>query len=60
MLTAISRGKTFHVFAQGHFLTARHAGPLLKRMKEQGGGSVVFKRDVLPEDVFEAARAACD
>ena len=55
MLTAVPRGKSFHVRAQGHFLTARHAGPLLERMKEHGGASVVFKRDVLPEDVFEAA-----
>ena len=30
------------VLAQGYFLTARAAWPLLKRMKEQGGSSVVF------------------
>ena len=30
------------VLAQGYFLTARAAWPLLKRMKEQGGTSVVF------------------
>jgi rhamnulose-1-phosphate aldolase/alcohol dehydrogenase len=30
------------VLAQGYFLTARAAWPLLKRMKEQGGTAVVF------------------
>jgi rhamnulose-1-phosphate aldolase/alcohol dehydrogenase len=30
------------VLAQGYFLTARAAWPLLKRMKDQGGTSVVF------------------
>jgi len=30
------------VLSQGYFLTAKHAWPLLKRMKDQGGASVVF------------------
>jgi rhamnulose-1-phosphate aldolase/alcohol dehydrogenase len=30
------------VLAQGYFLTAKHAWPLLARMKQQGGASVVF------------------
>ena len=30
------------VLAQGYFLTSRAAWPLLKRMKDQGGSSVVF------------------
>ncbi len=34
--------RNFDVLAQGYFLTSRHAWPLLKRMKEQGGTSVVF------------------
>ena len=34
--------RNFDVLAQGYFLTAKHAWPLLKRMKEQGGSSVVF------------------
>ena len=34
--------RNFDVLAQGYFLTARAAWPLLKRMKEQGGTSVVF------------------
>jgi rhamnulose-1-phosphate aldolase/alcohol dehydrogenase len=34
--------KNYDVLAQGYFLTARAAWPLLKRMKEQGGTSVVF------------------
>jgi rhamnulose-1-phosphate aldolase/alcohol dehydrogenase len=34
--------RNFDVLAQGYFLTAKHAWPLLKRMKEQGGTSMVF------------------
>ncbi|WP_072379430.1 bifunctional rhamnulose-1-phosphate aldolase/short-chain dehydrogenase [Novosphingobium sp. NDB2Meth1] len=34
--------RNFDVLAQGYFLTAKHAWGLLKRMKEQGGSSVVF------------------
>lgn len=34
--------RNYDVLAQGYFLTAKHAWPLLKRMKEQGGASVVF------------------
>lgn len=34
--------RNFDVLAQGYFLTSRAAWPLLKRMKEQGGASVVF------------------
>lgn len=34
--------RNYDVLAQGYFLTARAAWPLLKRMKEQGGTSVVF------------------
>ena len=32
----------FDVLAQGYFLTSKHAWPLLKAMKDQGGTSVVF------------------
>lgn len=34
--------RNFDVLAQGYFLTAKHAWPLLKGMKAQGGTSVVF------------------
>ncbi len=34
--------RNFDVLSQGYFLTAKHAWPLLKRMKDQGGASVVF------------------
>lgn len=34
--------KNYDVLAEGYFLTSRAAWPLLKRMKEQGGASVVF------------------
>ena len=34
--------RNYDVLAQGYFLTARAAWPLLKRMKEHGGTSVVF------------------
>ncbi len=34
--------RNYDVLAQGYFLTARAAWPLLKRMKDQGGSSVVF------------------
>ncbi|MEI4507362.1 bifunctional rhamnulose-1-phosphate aldolase/short-chain dehydrogenase [Sphingopyxis sp. CCNWLW253] len=34
--------KNYDVLAEGYFLTSRSAWPLLKRMKGQGGASVVF------------------
>ncbi len=34
--------KNYDVLAKGYFLTAKHAWPLLKAMKNQGGSSVVF------------------
>ncbi|MFN3457399.1 MAG: bifunctional rhamnulose-1-phosphate aldolase/short-chain dehydrogenase [Novosphingobium sp.] len=34
--------RNFDVLAKGYFLTAKHAWGLLKRMKSQGGTSVVF------------------
>jgi rhamnulose-1-phosphate aldolase/alcohol dehydrogenase len=34
--------RNYDVLAQGYFLTAKHAWPLLNAMKEQGGSSVVF------------------
>lgn len=34
--------RNYDVLAQGYFLTARAAWPLLRRMKEQGGSAVVF------------------
>ncbi len=34
--------RNFDVLAQGYFLTAKHAWPLLKSMAAQGGTSVVF------------------
>ena len=34
--------RNFDVLAQGYFLTSKHAWGLLKRMKAQGGSSVVF------------------
>jgi len=34
--------RNYDVLAQGYFLTARAAWPLLKRMKDQGGTAVVF------------------
>ena len=34
--------KNYDVLAEGYFLTARAAWPLLERMKDQGGTSVVF------------------
>jgi rhamnulose-1-phosphate aldolase/alcohol dehydrogenase len=34
--------KNYDVLAEGYFLTARSAFPLMKRMKEQGGASIVF------------------
>ena len=34
--------RNYDVLAQGYFLTSRSAWPLMKRMKEQGGASVVF------------------
>ncbi len=34
--------RNFDVLAQGYFLTAKHAWPLLKGMAAQGGASIVF------------------
>jgi len=34
--------KNYDVLAEGYFLTARAAWPLLKRMKDQGGTAIVF------------------
>ncbi len=34
--------KNYDVLAEGYFLTARAAFPLMKRMKDQGGSSIVF------------------
>ena len=34
--------KNYDVLAEGYFLTARAAFPLMKAMKDQGGGSIVF------------------
>lgn len=34
--------RNYDVLAQGYFLTAKHGWPLLKRMKDHGGASVVF------------------
>jgi NAD(P)-dependent dehydrogenase (short-subunit alcohol dehydrogenase family) len=34
--------RNYEVLAQGYFLTAKHAWPLLRAMKDQGGSSVVF------------------
>ncbi|MFM6854292.1 MAG: bifunctional rhamnulose-1-phosphate aldolase/short-chain dehydrogenase [Sphingopyxis sp.] len=34
--------KNYDVLAEGYFLTARAAFPLMKRMKEQGGAAIVF------------------
>ena len=34
--------KNYDVLAEGYFLTARSAFPLMKAMKEQGGASIVF------------------
>jgi rhamnulose-1-phosphate aldolase/alcohol dehydrogenase len=34
--------RNFDVLAQGYFLTARHAWPFLRAMRDQGGSSVVF------------------
>lgn len=34
--------RNFDVLAQGYFVTAKHAWPMLKRMKHQGGTSVIF------------------
>lgn len=34
--------RNYDVLAQGYFLTARAAWPLMKRMKDQGGSAVVF------------------
>lgn len=34
--------KNYDVLAEGYFLTARSAFPLMKRMSEQGGASIVF------------------
>lgn len=34
--------RNYDVLAQGYFLTARAAFPLMRRMREQGGASIVF------------------
>jgi rhamnulose-1-phosphate aldolase/alcohol dehydrogenase len=34
--------KNFDVLAEGYFLTSRSAWPLMKRMKDQGGSSIIF------------------
>ncbi len=34
--------RNYDVLAQGYFLTAKHAWPLLKAMKDRGGSSMVF------------------
>ncbi len=34
--------RNYDVLAQGYFLTTKHAWPLLRMMKDQGGSSVVF------------------
>ena len=34
--------RNYDVLAKGYFLSARYAWPLMKRMKEQGGSSIVF------------------
>lgn len=34
--------RNFDVLAEGYFLTTKHAWPLLKGMKDQGGTSVIF------------------
>lgn len=34
--------KNFGVLAEGYFLTSRAAWPLMKRMKDQGGSSIIF------------------
>ena len=34
--------KNYDVLAEGYFLTARAAFPLMKRMKDQGGSAIVF------------------
>jgi rhamnulose-1-phosphate aldolase/alcohol dehydrogenase len=34
--------RNYDVLAEGYFLTARAAFPLMRQMKEQGGGSIVF------------------
>jgi rhamnulose-1-phosphate aldolase/alcohol dehydrogenase len=34
--------KNFDVLAEGYFLASRAAFPLMKRMKEQGGSSIIF------------------
>lgn len=34
--------KNYEVLAEGYFLTARAAFPLMKRMKDQGGSAIVF------------------
>ncbi len=40
--TLVLWNRNYDVLAQGYFLTARSAWPLLKRMSDQGGTSVVF------------------
>jgi len=47
--------RNFGVLAQGYFLTAKHAWPLLKAMRDQGGSSVVF---IGSKNAIAAARNA--
>ena len=58
--------KNYDVLAQGYFLTARAAFPLMKRMKDQGGSSIVFigsKNAVAPAknaSAYASAKAAAN
>jgi rhamnulose-1-phosphate aldolase/alcohol dehydrogenase len=58
--------RNYDVLAQGYFLTSKHAWPLLKRMKDQGGTSVVFigsKNAVAPAagaGAYSSAKAAAN
>jgi len=58
--------RNFDVLAQGYFLTAKHAWPLLKSMAQHGGASVVFigsKNAVAPAknaSAYASAKAAAN
>jgi rhamnulose-1-phosphate aldolase/alcohol dehydrogenase len=58
--------RNFDVLAEGYFLSTKHAWPLLKAMKEQGGTSVVFigsKNAVAPAknaSAYASAKAAAN
>lgn len=58
--------RNFDVLAEGYFLSTKHAWPLLKGMKEQGGASVVFigsKNAVAPAknaSAYASAKAAAN